>query len=573
MVSHIQKDSLPWEDDGSSKLPETLKSLSILYLIVFLFLVSIYGCSSPKAIPETPLGQEEQIFKNVSVLPTEIYEKASIQFAPVDFDDDTRRTRRRRFQEKMDKNYIHDNLRLKETYDICFRNGLLKTDIAQNADLYGAGDIHNQSYSPVALKLEIEKFNIERVGFNSKFEVMLAGSILTLGLGVAPLLTLEMTDYKAESDCIIKLIDMESKETVFQEYVQTVIDTSASVYNYRSRLKTLQESLIRNSAAEMVQGLYGELKKNSALKNRMADLSRKKMTPQLEIGYLPGAPENIAPLKSSVMNKTVSRANAPGKIFAVIIGISRYKYAENNLLKNLPYADDDAKALKNVLLDLGWSESHMKVLINENASRRNILITLESWLTKAGPDDLIVLYWSGHGFPDPEDPEKVYFACYDTDINIPATGYRMDNVRRILRERNPKNVVIFADTCHAGKLITRGKRSIGMKPYLNKLTRENQVPKGWIFMVGADTDRDAIEHSSWSNGAFTHSLIKGLSGSADGYQSIGEKDNIVTMGELRGYLNGEMPEETQKILGVAKRPIITTSTGDPGIWNLTLRNE
>ena len=89
-------------------------------------------------------------------------------------------------------------------------------------------------------------------------------------------------------------------------------------------------------------------------------------------------------------------------------------------------------------------------------------------------------------------------------------------------------------------------------------------------MVGADADRKAIEHTSWTNGAFTHSLIKGLKGGADGYQSVGRKDNIVTMGELRAYKNSAMPEETQRVLEVAKRPVITTSTGDPDIWNLTL---
>ena len=42
------------------------------------------------------------------------------------------------------------------------------------------------------------------------------------------------------------------------------------------------------------------------------------------------------------------------------------------------------------------------------------------------------------------------------------------------------------------------------------------------------------------------------------------------MGELRAYLESVMPDETHRVLGVAKRPIITTSTGDPDIWNLSL---
>lgn len=274
---------------------------------------------------------------------------------------------------------------------------------------------------------------------------------------------------------------------------------------------------------------------------------------------------------SFVLKKNQSNSSSVVNRWAVVVGLSEYANSGQNELSNLAYADDDAKAFANSLRNHGWSSSHIKVLTNEQATQRNIMIAMESWLTKAGPDDMIVLFWSGHGFPDPEDPEKVYFACYDTDMRIPATGYRMDKVRSAVEELGCRNVVMLADTCHAGKLITRGdEKAIGIAPYVNSLVKKNNVPKGWIFMVASDVDRKAIEDSSWSHGAFTHCLLKGLNGKADGYQSAGKQDGIVTMGELRAFMNSAMPDETQKILGVAKRPIITTSTGDPGIWDLKL---
>ena len=272
-----------------------------------------------------------------------------------------------------------------------------------------------------------------------------------------------------------------------------------------------------------------------------------------------------APPKANSPITIIDKRNA----YAVIIGISRYQYSGPDGFKNLAFADDDAEAFRDMLLNLGWSNSRIMTLINENAKRNDVLIALESWLTKAGPNDMIVLFWSGHGYPDPEDPEKVYFACYDTQLNIPATGYRMDSVRQSLQERNAKNVIVLADTCHAGKLITRG-RGISVQPYMQKLKREQMIPKGWIYMVGAETDRQAIEHSSWSNGAFTHTLLKALKGEADGFESVAPKDGIVTMIELRSFLESVMPDETQRVLGTAKRPIITTSSGDPNIWKITL---
>ena len=315
----------------------------------------------------------------------------------------------------------------------------------------------------------------------------------------------------------------------------------------------------------IVQMLEEELKKRFQTDNKTTLVAHKKQ-------IMVNAPQGIKqPLPSET--KMPMSKHELSRSWAVIIGISQYQYSGQKGLTNLIFADDDAKSFARSLHNLGWSDSHIKLLINEDATQRNITIALESWLTKAGPNDQIVLFWAGHGFPDPEDPEKVYFACYDTDISIPATGYRMDRVRMSLEERKSKNVVLLADTCHAGKLITRGdgSRGISIVPNIKKMVREKNIPKGWVFMVGADTDRQSIEHSAWSNGAFTHSLLKGIGGEADGYQSMGPKDNIVTMGELRAYMNTAMPDETQKVLGVAKRPVITTSTGDPDIWNLTLQ--
>lgn len=170
-------------------------------------------------------------------------------------------------------------------------------------------------------------------------------------------------------------------------------------------------------------------------------------------------PPDIQPAKTSHDNNQYVDF---GNKWAVIIGISQYQYAGRNGLSNLIFADDDAKSFARSLRNLGWSDSHMKLLTNEEATQRNIMIALESWLSKAGPNDQIVLFWAGHGFPDPDDPEKVYFATYDTDIKIPATGYRMDRVRAALEERKSKNVILLADTCHAGKLITRGDGNRGI---------------------------------------------------------------------------------------------------------------
>jgi len=261
---------------------------------------------------------------------------------------------------------------------------------------------------------------------------------------------------------------------------------------------------------------------------------------------------------------------ATRNVWAVLVGISDYQFKGEGGVAPLQYADKDARDLAEALKQSGWPEYSIRLLTNADASKRNVEVALENWLSKAGPDDLILLYWSGHGFPDPDDPTKVYFACYDTNPHATATGYRMDRVVNTLRERGARNVVVMADTCHAGKLITRdSKRNISIAT-IDSMTQQKPVPRGWIYMVGAESDRQAIESSSWSNGAFTRVLLEGLGGEADGFQSAGPKDGIITTGELKEFLYSRMPDETQRVLGTAKRPTITTSSGDPAIWDLPL---
>ena len=45
------------------------------------------------------------------------------------------------------------------------------------------------------------------------------------------------------------------------------------------------------------------------------------------------------------------------------------------------------------------------------------------------------------------------------------------------------------------------------------------------------------------------------------------------MRSRRQYMIVVMPEETQKVLGVAKHPLITTGSGKLEIWNLSLKAE
>lgn len=262
----------------------------------------------------------------------------------------------------------------------------------------------------------------------------------------------------------------------------------------------------------------------------------------------------------------IKNAYPASRCWAVIIGVSKYKYANGKDLTNLNYADNDALKFKDSLLKLGWEKDHIKCLTDKSATKKNIEEALSGWLTHAGSKDLIVLFWSGHGYPDPGDMRKVYFACYDTIISKPYTGWRMDKVVEALKERNARNVVIIADSCHAGKLATKGnEKGIAVRPFIEQLKKDKAVSPGWIYFTSSAPDRKAIEDETWKNGILSHCIITGLSGKADL-----NRNGSVSMRELKNFLEAAMPDETYRILGAARHPVILADSSDESIWNLTL---
>jgi hypothetical protein len=66
---------------------------------------------------------------------------------------------------------------------------------------------------------------------------------------------------------------------------------------------------------------------------------------------------------------------AKRKSYAVIVGISQYRYTEQSGLTNLPFAGDDAKDFRDSLLALGWDFDHIRCLTNQEATLRDIMIS------------------------------------------------------------------------------------------------------------------------------------------------------------------------------------------------------
>jgi len=254
------------------------------------------------------------------------------------------------------------------------------------------------------------------------------------------------------------------------------------------------------------------------------------------------------------LTTSVSRAEIPlmgntfhGQRWAVVVGISNYKYFYKGI-PNLRFADQDAIDFYNYLHeDQGYSEDHIRLLTNEQATIMNVRDALLSFLRQAIEEDLVLIYFAGHGAPELGDPNNLYLLCYDTDPDrMPSTAYHMGDIETAFdRHIASKNVVFFADACHSGG-IGRGDlstlRSTGQENAINNyLERLRNAGEGRVVFTASDRGQLSRESEKWGggHGVFTYFLLKGLKGDADI-----NNDQIVSAGEIFGYVSQEVRRET-----------------------------
>jgi hypothetical protein len=258
---------------------------------------------------------------------------------------------------------------------------------------------------------------------------------------------------------------------------------------------------------------------------------------------------NLTRLTISVHRREAAiSAQFKGRKFALIVGVSHYKFHDGGL-KDLAYADVDARTVRDFLQRReggSFAASDILYLENETATIAAMRSALQQFLAKAGTGDLIFLYLAGHGTPDPYAPQTLYFLLHDTKVaDMPNTALPMRELQESLDYNiRAKRVVVFIDACHSAGLSgeqlveTRGLENNLINLYAAKLFNE----EGRAVMTSSDVNEVSRESQRWGggHGIFTWALLEGLGGRADA-----NADHLVTAGELFSFVRERVRSETE----------------------------
>ena len=228
------------------------------------------------------------------------------------------------------------------------------------------------------------------------------------------------------------------------------------------------------------------------------------------------------------------------------VGINQYK----NPKMILNYAKPDAESFGKAVDTQGmFKKIEFHSLYDADASRANILKTMDELASKVHPEDVFIFYYAGHGSMV---DNQFFFIPTEAARLYDLSSLKKEAIEASVLQDKFKNIkalkqLIIMDACQSGGSVELlANRGAAEEKAIAQLSRS----AGIHVMASAGSEQFAAEFTELGHGIFTYLLIKALQGDADG----APKDGKVTIYELKSYLDDQVPELTRKLKGKPQYP-------------------
>lgn len=198
---------------------------------------------------------------------------------------------------------------------------------------------------------------------------------------------------------------------------------------------------------------------------------------------------------------------------ALVIGIDRYRH-----VSPLIGTVNDARAMK------AWMSSHLafgdgdiRMLLDGEATRENILRSIEDWLIAGTrPGDDVFLYYSGHGYQqrdeNDDEADRLDETLVPVDVTIGPDGAPRgmiadDEVAALMARLAGRRVHVVIDACHSGTGDRLAVADAGSWRYV----KTPRGPDGAPLRIGGTRTR-AVPTGNDGQEAFVSTKDAGVSG-------------------------------------------------------------
>jgi uncharacterized caspase-like protein len=255
------------------------------------------------------------------------------------------------------------------------------------------------------------------------------------------------------------------------------------------------------------------------------------------------------------------------RFHGVFIGINNY---QDPRIRSLGYAVADAKGFYEMESGIFTEgESNLRLILDREATRKEIIKTIGEELPRlARKQDLVLIYFAGHGSPETEgsiDRVSRYIIAYDTEFdNIFATAIDMEReLVHIIERIGSDLVIVILDTCFSGRaggrtfegpVLSRCRGSLRKQFKLAVL----KLGEGRAILSACGDNELAEEDSALQHGVFTFHLLKTLgSTTANSSVSLNELYDKVSH-DVHDYTRGRQTPVLNGRISMARLPVLKT---------------
>jgi len=232
--------------------------------------------------------------------------------------------------------------------------------------------------------------------------------------------------------------------------------------------------------------------------------------------------------------------------YALIIGLAAYYYAPC-----LYYVDDDVLGIRQAVLDSpGWDADNVTFLLNADATSWKLAAAFDA-LDSADANDLLFIYFSGHGGRIPDDDPGEEADGFDEALFLYDYSWISDDALEQYLARVPmQRIVVMVDSCFSGGLLGGGTAASAAgwaDDWMSELHRLgdagaqdlDELAKCIVAVTASHETEYSWEVGALEHGVFSYAILEALSGIGD---DQGDGDGYVSAEECFLYAADRVPE-------------------------------
>ena len=219
---------------------------------------------------------------------------------------------------------------------------------------------------------------------------------------------------------------------------------------------------------------------------------------------------------------------------AIFIAVEEYT---DQRIPSVGFAETDARELARAFDALKLESYEPHVLLNSQSTCTTIQSNIRTIMQSLGDEDVLYLYYAGHGF---SKNGSNYITCSDTYLDdLENTSIPIQWVLDTIRKSACKKSILFLDSCESGMFANANMRGIFSDLTEKELHDFFETAQHCVCFSACKPGEKSYSSPKLKHGIWTYHLTEALSGRAP--EAL-ENNQHITSASLRNYLSAAVPK-------------------------------